>query len=241
MPKQHWMVGMADARPTETEVLQRVPFFAALPEHEVQALAALLQPVFYEQGERIIRQGDPGDSVFLIRSGSVKVTSPTQSGTDMIIDILSAGECFGELALLDGEPRSASVYALERAELWVLTRQQFLDYLSSYPKVAIEIIRVLSTRLRRTTVQVVEASSRGLAERLASRLLELSRRHGKQTDSGMQLGDFIGANDLATSVGTSRARVLLLLSEWEHEGLVRVREHGEIVILQPDGLQALVR
>lgn len=180
-------------------------------------------------------------SVFLIRSGSVKVTSPTQSGTDLIIDTLSAGECFGELALLDGEPRSASVYALEPGESWVLTRQQFLEYLSNYPKIAIEIICVLATRLHRTTTQVVEASSRGLAERLAARLLALSRRHGKQTDSGMQLGDFIGATDLAMSVGTSRARVLLLLSNWEQEGLVRVREHGQIVILQPDALQALPR
>jgi CRP/FNR family transcriptional regulator, cyclic AMP receptor protein len=232
---------MVDTPATETEALQRVPFFATLPEHEVQALAALLQPAWYEQGECIIRQGDPGDSFFLIRSGSVKVTSPTQSGTDMILDILGSGECFGEQALLDGEPRSASVYALEPGELWVLSREQFLHYLRTYPTTAIEIIRVLSIRLRRMTAQVVDAYSRGLAERLASRLLELSRRHGKQTESGIQLGDFIGATDLATSVGTSRARVLLLLSEWEHEGLVRVREHGEILILQPERLQALVR
>ncbi len=228
---------MADDAPTVLAMLTRIPLFAPLPSSELQALAGRMHSRKFKKGEAIIRLDDLGKSFFLIRSGQVKVIRPLESGEEAVMNLLGEGDFFGELALLDGRPRSASVYALETTEVLVLPREDFLAFLASSPSAAVEMIVVLADRIRTLNAQVEEAFYMDLPQRLARRLTELGRRWGKQTNEGLEIHIPITQGDLAGMVGASRQRVNRLLGEWQDRRLIRLGGRGEVVILAPETLE----
>jgi CRP-like cAMP-binding protein len=138
------------------DALRNVPLFAGLESTDLQRLGRILVPRQYEPGEVIIREGDEAVGFFVISSGKVRVVKDLSGDKEQALATLTPGEFFGETALLDGYPRTASVQAVEKTECLALTRWDFMSELKGSPTMAVEIVRVLARRLRQTDASLSE-------------------------------------------------------------------------------------
>ncbi|MBI2865257.1 MAG: cyclic nucleotide-binding domain-containing protein [Chloroflexi bacterium] len=223
----------ANAR-TGAELLARTSLFASLPPEELQALASRLRLHRFKKGEIILRAHEPNSSLFLIRSGTAKVTRALMTGDEAVMNILGRGEFFGELTLIDRQSAGSTVAALQPAEIFVLSRDVFLECLQSYPSAASAAIGLLSERVRRLSDQLEEAYALELPQRLARRLWALGSAHGKKTDEGLVIDLPLTQSDLAGMVGASRQRVNRLLAEWQDRRFLQLGPYGKLTLLRPD-------
>ena len=209
-------------------VLSRVPFFAGVPADELEKLASSLQRRTVRAGKAVFRQDDPGSSLYVIESGVVTVQRTSPEGKELILTILGPGDFFGELALLDGEPRSADAVAKEDTALLVLERDDFLAFLDRAPAVATKLLAALSRRLRRTDQLVQDAAFLDVPARLARALLQLSESPEAATG--------LTQSELAAMVGASRESVNRWLQFYRRRGLIESAS-GSIRVLQPEELR----
>jgi CRP-like cAMP-binding protein len=138
------------------EALRSVPLFAGLESADLQRLTRILVPRHYEAGEVILKEGDEAVGFFVVASGKVRVIKDLGGDKEQALATLTPGEFFGETALLDGYPRTASVQAVEKTECLALTRWDFISELKGSPTMAVEIVRVLARRLRHTDASLSE-------------------------------------------------------------------------------------
>src|SRR5688572_12598838 len=167
---------MAYAVPAQ---LARSPVFGTLPADVLERLAANMQRRIYRRGQVVFHQDDPGASVHVIESGRVKVALTTPEGEELLLRVMGEGEIFGELALLDGRPRSATISALEETVTHVLERSTFLDFLRAHPEASLDLCRALAELIRRLTEQVEDLAMLDVPRRLERKLLELADDYGK--------------------------------------------------------------
>src|SRR5690242_6538289 len=132
------------------EALRAVPLFESLDDDAADTLCSLLNVEECEAGSILFQAGDAGDSMYLIEDGKVQISMRSSDGEDLILAVLGPGDFFGEMALIDGNPRSANASVVEHSRLAILSRPHFLSFLSSSPNVAIEMLTALTRRLRRT-------------------------------------------------------------------------------------------
>ena len=168
---------MIAARPL-VETLAGVPFFSGLDAASLERVGAGMRTRRFRRGEVIFHLGDPGDALFIVMSGAVKIMLPSDTGDEAILATLRAGDVFGELALLDGAPRSATATALEPTETLVLPRDQFRELLATEPAIRDALLASLAGELRRLTTHVEELHFLDITGRLASRLVRLARESG---------------------------------------------------------------
>ncbi|HEU4758574.1 MAG TPA: Crp/Fnr family transcriptional regulator [Dehalococcoidia bacterium] len=217
-------------------VLAQVPLFTGLSSEELDALAALSRRRRYGKGEVVFRQGDPGSVLYIIESGQVKLTLTSTDGKEVILALLGPGGFFGELSLLDGEPRSADAVARLDSLLWALQRQHFLEFLDGRPRAARGLLAALSRRLRRTTELVQDAGFLDVPGRLARALLQMSEAAGQAGPDGVVVSPRLTQAELAEMVGATRESVNKWLGVYERQGLLR-RQRGLITVLRPDELR----
>ena len=214
--------------------LRRCALFA---DCEADALAGVVRQLGrrrFRKGETIFHQGDPGDALHVVASGAVKIVLPSAEGEEAIIATLRPGDFFGELALLDGAPRSATAIALDATETAVLPRGAFRDLLDRDPSLRDALLAGLAHELRRITKHVEELHFLDLAGRLAMRLVRLARELDK--DSGtVRLPWPYTQSDLASMIGGTRQSVNRLLSDLIDDGLVTI-ERDTLVIHDVDEL-----
>ena len=209
-----------------------MPFLADLEDEERRLLAASLRRRRYPRNEVIFHQDDPGNCLFVLVSGSVKIIRRSIDGRELILSLIAPGEYFGELSLLDGEPRSADAVALEPSELLLLPRDTFLRTLEASPDAAIRLLASLSRHYARRLTDVVEdATFLDVSARLARVLVHLTR----STDGGSMPRTQLTQTALAAMVGATRESVNKWIGFFERRGWVR-RERGELVILDLEGL-----
>lgn len=219
--------------------LRTSPLFAPCPGPVLLEIGKSLRVQSYARNTLIFRQGDPGDALHLITQGAVKIVLPSAEGEEAIIATLRAGEFFGELALLDGEPRSASAVAIEETRTAVLARDVFRQLLTRHPDLRDALFAALSARLRRLTTHVEELHFLDLAGRLATRLGRLARQAqpgGSPLDGPIELDWPYTQTDLAAMIGGTRQSVNRLLASLISDGLVRI-EHEKLLISDLDALE----
>jgi CRP/FNR family cyclic AMP-dependent transcriptional regulator len=153
-----------------TDTLRSVPLFESLDEKAAQQLCELLDTVECRGSQTLFRAGDAGDSMYLIEDGKVRISMKSADGEEIILAELGAGDFFGEMALIDGNPRSANATAMDVSRLAVLSREHFLSFLGSSPNVAVEMLTALTRRLRRTDELLHHLATRNVNEEEASRL-----------------------------------------------------------------------
>ena len=207
--------------PEFAAILSVSPLFANLGQDAIRKLATLCHRRPLDPGEVLFMKGDDGDALFGVRRGQIRIETGTVKGGRLTLNVLGSGDLFGEVALLDGQARTADAVAAEASELFILRRSDFLNFLESEPKVAIRVIELLCQRVRWISERMEETALMPLQVRLARRLSALAEDFGWElTISQEQLGVYVGA---------ARESVNRLLQDWQRAGIVELRR-GRIVI-----------
>jgi CRP/FNR family cyclic AMP-dependent transcriptional regulator len=219
-------------RPNKLDFLSAHPIFSALGPDLVKRLSTYAKPRAIQRGTMLFSKGDPGTSLFAVQKGTVRISSPTKQGKSAVLNLIHEGEILGEIALLDGGPRTADATAVTDCELMVIDRRDFLPLVRSYPDVAIKLIELLCSRLRRTSEQVEDVLFMDLPSRLARTLLRLAAdSNGGQASGRLAITQL----ELSQVIGMSRESTNKQLGEWAKHKWIRI-DRGGIVLLAPDAL-----
>jgi CRP/FNR family cyclic AMP-dependent transcriptional regulator len=216
-----------------TEVLKRVPLFNDLSEAELTRFAEVAREREYPRNSVILFEDDPGDALYIVSSGQVKVVLIGEDGREVILSVLGDGDFFGEMALIDDEPRSAHVIAMKDSSLLVLRREDFQAQLEAHPSVALKLLRVLVQRLRRADEKIGGLVLLDVNGRVAQLLLDLAEESG-----GPRITRRLTHHTIAQMIGSSRETVSRAMRELVERGYIQVNRR-EILITQMDGLRAL--
>jgi len=208
-----------------------VPLFQGLDREELQRFAELVRERSYPKGSVILFQDDPGDSLFILRSGRVKVVLIGEDGREVILGVLEPGAHFGELALIDDQPRSAHVIAMEDAMLLILRREDFRRRVDANPSVAWALLQELSKRLRRADEKIGGLVLLDVPGRIARLLVDLADEAG-----GTNIEKALTHQTIAQMIGASRETVSRAMKDFQEAGLIRV-EHRRIAIADRDALE----
>jgi CRP/FNR family transcriptional regulator, cyclic AMP receptor protein len=226
---------MAD---TETiELLGRVPLFAELSEDELGRVVSVAIPRSFPKGVRVFHEGDDSDACYVVRSGDLRVTREHSDGRAIALATLGAGDFFGELAMLDGGSRSASVETLSDAELLALPALDMRRVISGNGEIAAKLIIALTRRLRETNERVARQSFQTVPSRVAGVLAQLIAEEASEERPGITVR--MTQADLAQLAGTSRESVSRFLATLERAGVVAVGR-GRVTILEPRRLRAYI-
>jgi CRP/FNR family transcriptional regulator, cyclic AMP receptor protein len=226
-----------DALPTKA-VLQRNYFFKGLADRPLQRLAEIAMRRTYCKGEVVFQQGDEGDALYGVAWGRIRISARGAGGREVFLNIMEPGDTFGEIAVMDGLPRTAAATALDATTLIVISRHDFMSLLEREPRFAIHLVKLLCERLRWTS-ELVEESAFFVAEaRLAKRLLILASLHGRAIASGgLELA--LSQAELGRFLGMSRQVVNRHLSDWQRRGWVEVAR-SRIVIHKGEDLRRVI-
>lgn len=212
-----------------TDLLSKVSVFHGLDKTALDQLSTKLKPVDYGKDALIVGQDDQGDALYIIESGRVKVVLYGDSGREMILTIFRPGDFFGEMSLLDGEPRSANVIALEDARVLVLSRDDFVGHLRHSPSTALNILAEMSMRLRRADEVICNLALLDVYGRVARVLIDMAKKDGKESDEGILIQERPTQQEIASMIGTSRETVSRVLSEFQRRGLLSLQ--GKKILL----------
>ena len=213
-------------------ILKMNPMFADLGADELARLSGLCHTQQLATGEVLFQKGDPGDALFGVRRGQVRIETGASDGSRLTLNFTGSGDLFGEVAVLDGQDRTADATAGEPTELFVLRREDFLGFLEREPKVAVRLIEVLCQRIRWQSERMEESVLQPLPVRLARRLCALAEDFGSEVHiSQEQLGIFVGA---------ARESVNRQLQTWRKDGIVDL-QRGRIMLHNMTKLTAVAR
>jgi CRP-like cAMP-binding protein len=201
--------------------LARVPLFERLSPAELDKLEALTTRKKFPSGTAIFFQDDPSDSVYVVLSGSAKVFRTAEDGRDRILMILRPGDAFGDLAMIEGLPRSATVQTLEETQMLSLTRRDFEGFARDYPEVLWKLLQSMCERVRRINEDVLDLSFKDVPYRVLRLLSQLVSRHGESGPDGWRIRMPLSVRELSSMVGSNTETVGRLLDRYESEGLVR--------------------
>lgn len=199
-------------------MLQRSPLFRGMTLPALERIAELAVQRGYRGGEVVFSQGDPGDALYAVVTGKIRISAGAADGREIYLNIMEPGETFGEIALLDGGNRTATATATTPSELVSIRREHFMGLLEREPKVALELLRLCGERLRWTSGLVEDAALLDASARLAKRLLSLGQLHGEKAAGDMTLR--ISQEELASFLGVSRQVVNQYLQDWKGRGWV---------------------
>jgi CRP/FNR family cyclic AMP-dependent transcriptional regulator len=217
-------------------VLRKHPIFCGLDPDALDQLCRYARHSTLKRGATIFSKGDPGNCLFAVISGTVKISISSPEGRNAILNLIGAGEIFGEIAVLDGQVRTADATANTNCEIFIIDRREFIPFVRSQPALAMRFIELLCTRLRWTSDQVEQVILQNLPGRLASALIRLTEKH--KLASG-ERSIAVTQQEISEMVGMTRESINKQLRIWATRNWVRL-EHGAIVVLNTAPLQQLV-
>lgn len=219
--------------------LADIPLFAVLDADERQSLAGSLMPRRILKGQPVFLQGDPGDEMYLLLEGRVRIACESLTGREITLALLTDGGFFGEMALLDGEARSATALAEMPGQLLVLRRADFQAFLHGTPRAGIALLAFLSRRLRAANDKIQDLALLTVRQRLAATLVELALKDGEtRPDGGVALAAGVSHKTLSGLLGTSRETVSRMCSELKDEGLIE-QQGRRLIVRQVEGLREI--
>jgi CRP-like cAMP-binding protein len=216
-------------------VLRKHPIFCDLDPEALDQLCRYAKYATLKRGATIYAKGDPGNSLVAVISGTVKISVSSADGRSAILNLIGPGEIVGEVAVLDGQARTADCTANTNCEIFIIDRREFLPFVRSQPALAMKFIELLCTRVRWTSDQVEQVILQNLPGRLASALIRLTEKH-KLEPAGRTI--VVTQQEISEMVGMTRESINQQLRVWAARNWVRL-EHGAIVVLDAEPLQAL--
>src|SRR5438128_1551243 len=220
-----------------THLLRQVTIFQALPQDTIADLAKRVWHKQADAGSVIVSQEEAGDALFVIAKGKVKVVLYGETGREIILSMLGAGDFFGEMALLDRQPRSANVVAVEKADLLALDREAFQTHLTAHPSTALAILAEMSRRLRHADEVIGNLALLDVYARVARTIRELAQKQGEPVDGGLLIRERPTQQEIAGLIGTSRETVSRALNDFTRRGLLEMQ--GKQILVRWGFLQKL--
>jgi len=221
-------------------LLKQVPMFRSLRTEDIHRIAALLKKLVLRKGDVLFRNGEEGHSLYMIIAGKVKIVRQSRDGGEMILAVLSPGDFCGEMALLDGLPRSADAVAVEETHLYGLNRKDFLSYVMNNETAVMAVLSALSKRLRRADDFLEDVFFLNVAARLAKKLIELAMGNGCREGGDGPFRLRGSQRDLAGMIGATRESVNKELRVLREKNLVSLSE-GAILIPDLEALKRRIR
>lgn len=224
---------------TRQEFLQNSPLFAGLDSAILARVLAVAVTRRLARGETLFQKGDPGDRLFGVLSGRVKVHTTSPEGKEVTLNLFKEGQFFGEIALLDELPRTADAMAMAPSELLVIHRRDFMPLVESEGRLAMHIIRLLCQRVRVASEMVEDAAFLPLELRLAKHLLRLVGTYGQPVAGGIEIGLRLSQQELAHMMATTRESVNKQLQAWAQAGWIDLRR-SRVTVTDVAALEALL-
>jgi CRP-like cAMP-binding protein len=219
-------------------LVAELPLLARLPREDRQALASRARLRSFSAGTVIFAEGSPGDSLHVVVEGRVRIVVSSGAGDEATVALVGPGDCFGELSLLDGLPRSASAVASVATRTFVVTRDIFVEWVSERPAAALAILETLSLRLRKTDQALADLAFLDLEHRLAKQLISLAAVHDLDAaHNGSTLRLQVTQGELASMLGVSRESVNKQLNAFSRKGWVTL-SRGSVTITEMDALRS---
>jgi CRP/FNR family transcriptional regulator, cyclic AMP receptor protein len=229
---------------TVNDVLKQTNLFAHLSGAELACIARNLVERRYGEGEIIFHEGDPGQMLYIVGSGQVRIFVNGLDGSETSVIVFGRpGELFGELAVIDGLPRSATAVSLDQTILYTINREQFRDHMRRIPQLALNFMQELSQRVRYNTRQMDSLVTLPVPARLARKLVELAQAYGRPTTNptqGVHIDLALTQSQLASLIGASRESINKSLRDFQQRQWIRLAQ-GHIIVLDADGLHSQVR
>ena len=210
---------------TESAYLKQVTIFSSLNDTEIRDLMTVAKTRRFRAGEVIFHRDDPGQVLYIIKEGKVKICLISTDGQELSLVVFGKGEYFGEFALLDGLPRSTDAVALENVVCYTVQRSDFHNAIMKNPKIAIQVLEVLVKRLRSTDQQVEDLIFLDVYGRVAKKLLELAETHGMKVEDGTRIDVRLTQQELASMVGASRESVNKVIGYFMDRGVISTDKH----------------
>ena len=228
-------MGVEDRQMDKAAFLRHVPIFSMLESKDLTGLGAITHHQHYRKGQIIFYCGDPGTAMYLLLSGSVKMTLPSDAGADVIVALLRPGDHFGELAAIDGRPRYVTAVAEQATEVLAIYRNDLVAFLRDHAEASLQVAISLCLRLRHVTELLADLAFLDLLPRLAKRLCHLADIRGPSVESTEV---HVSQETLAELVGATREAVNKQLARLREMGLIETGR-GHVKILKPDRLRAI--
>ena len=219
-------------------LLLSCPMFGALSREAVDDILEQATERFVRRHQVIFHKGDAGSYMVAVLSGRMRISATSPEGREVTLNMIGAGEVFGELALLDGKPRSAGAIAAEDSHLMLVERRHFMPHVNNNQHVSLRLIEILCERLRATSETLGDFVMRDLQSRLARKLLALGQEYGATSNGRTRLSIKLSHTDLGHFVGCSRETVNKQMRAWEEAGIV-ARDEGRIALCQPCELKRI--
>jgi CRP/FNR family transcriptional regulator, cyclic AMP receptor protein len=211
--------------------LARTPLFAALDEEAAEALRASMTSVSVDKGDVLFQEGEPGDRLFVIIEGKIKLGASSSDGRETLLAVLGPGEMFGELSLFDPGLRTSTATALTPARLMGLGHDDLMPWLRGRPEVARSLLRALAQRLRRTNEAMADLVFSDVPGRVAKALLDLAGKFGtRQVDGSVLVTHDLTQEELAQLVGASRETVNKALADFQNRGWLRLEQRSVVLV-----------
>jgi CRP/FNR family transcriptional regulator, cyclic AMP receptor protein len=212
------------------ELLKRVTTFSRLTDDQVEVLARSVGSQTFERGEHVFHQGSLGSTLYVIVAGQVRIFTSSESGQELTITIFRDGDFFGEMALLDGQPRAAGAQAMCRTTALTLHRAAFLHTITACPPIAASILEVMAARIRQSNTAAEQLANLSASQRVVRHLLDLAARYGVADGGAVRIDLHLTQDDLASLSGTTRETVNRVLAGLRDQGLIRV-ERARVSVL----------
>lgn len=220
----------------EIDDLKKIKLFDMLNEEQLEQIASLLLKRFYKAGRIIFVEGEPGEAVFFLKSGRIKVTRADSEGRQQILHFINPGEMFAEVVLFGDGDYPATAEVIEDAEVRLIRNKDMEKLILEHPNIALGFLKVMAQRLRFAQRQINELALMTTTGRLASMLLYLAADQGIKTEKGTKINISLTKQDLAHLIGTTRETANRILSDFRKQKLIEV-DKQEIIILNKDGLK----
>jgi CRP-like cAMP-binding protein len=220
--------------------LRTAPLFAALDDDAAAALRASMIEVRLAKGDVLFTEGEPGEKLFLIESGKIKLGHTAPDGRESLIAVLGAGEMLGELSLFDPGPRTATAVAVTQTKVLAMGHEALLPWLVGRPDLAVSLLAALARRLRRTNEAMADLVFSDVPGRVAKALLDLGAKFGEDSAEGLLVHHELTQEELAQLVGASRETVNKALADFSQRGWIRI-EQRSVILLDVERLERRAR
>ena len=215
-----------------------MPLFQGFSPRDIDALVPAARSIAAKAREELFHKGDSGSQLYIVIEGRLKALTTSFEGDDVVFNVMGPGEVFGEVALLSESPRTATVRAIDKCQLLVLDRRDFLAFLKKSPDVAIRMLTVLVERLKSASEFVEDVQFLNLPVRLAKKFIHFADRYGEEKGGELRIDIKLSQEEWGDLVGATRESINKQMRSWSEEGLIRV-EAGYVTLLDADAIERL--